>query len=68
VTRPSIPTVCRTIVVLTFLVALALAGQPAVLSTLLGLALVATWAAPLVLRRHHVVPVPAEAPAEASAG
>jgi O-antigen ligase len=65
VTAPSFPTVCRTIVVLAFLVVLAVAGRPAWLSTVLGLALVAVWAAPLVLRRHHVVPVPAEAPAEA---
>jgi hypothetical protein len=68
VTSPSIPTVCRTIVVLAFLVALALAGSPASLSTGLGLALVAVWAAPLVLRRHHLVEVAAEAPAEAPAG
>ena len=67
-TRPSIPTACRTAVVLAFLVALAVAGQPALLATGLGLALVAVWAAPLVLRRHHVVEVAAEAPAEAAAG
>jgi hypothetical protein len=68
VTRPSIPTACRTAVVLAFLLALAVAGQPALLATGLGLALVAVWAAPLVLRRHHVVHVAAESPAEAAAG
>jgi len=62
----SIPTICRTVVVLAFLVVLALAGDPAWLSTVLGLVLVAVWAAPLVLRRHHVVDVGAEA--EAAAG
>ncbi|MGY1604011.1 hypothetical protein [Geodermatophilus sp. SYSU D00815] len=66
-TAPSTPTVCRTTVVLGFLVTLALVGRPAWLSTVLGLALVAVWAAPLVVRRHHVVEVAAEAPAEAGA-
>ncbi|MGY1618722.1 hypothetical protein ACI797_18440 [Geodermatophilus sp. SYSU D00691] len=64
-TAPSIPTACRTTVVLGFLVVLAVAGSPGWLATLLGVALVAVWAAPLVVRRHHVLPVPAEAPAEA---
>jgi hypothetical protein len=67
VTAPSIPTVCRTTVVLGFLLALALVGRPAWLSTVLGVALVAVWAAPLVVRRHHVLDVRAEATAEAKA-
>jgi len=67
--RPSIPTVCRTVVVLGFLLALALAGRPGWGSTVLGVALVAVWAAPLVVRRHHAIPVAtaadaAEAPAQ----
>jgi hypothetical protein len=63
---PSLPTACRTVVVLGFLLALALAGRPGWMSTALGLALVAVWAAPLVVRRHHRIAVPAaaEAPAE----
>jgi hypothetical protein len=67
--RPSIPTICRTVVVLAFLLALALAGRPGWSSTVLGLALVAVWAAPLVVRRHHAIPVSAagDAPAEAPA-
>jgi hypothetical protein len=66
--RPSIPTVCRTVVVLGFLLALTLAGRPGWASTGLGLALVAVWAAPLVVRRHHAIDVPTAAdPAEAPA-
>jgi hypothetical protein len=66
--RPSIPTICRTVVVLGYLLTLALTGRPGWSSTALGLALVAVWAAPLVVRRHHAIPVPAsDAPAEAQA-
>ena len=67
---PSLPTVCRTVVVLGFLLALALAGRPGWTSVVPALALVAVWVAPLVVRhrRRVVVPVAADpAPAEAPA-
>ena len=64
---PSLPTVCRTVVVLGFLMALALAGRPGWSTVGLGLALVAVWLSPLVVRhaRHRAAlhARPAEAPA-----
>ena len=48
-TRPSVATVTRTVVVATYLTALAVAGSPAWPAALLGLALVAVWAAPVVV-------------------
>jgi hypothetical protein len=47
---PSLPTACRTVVVLGFLLALALAGRPGWSTAALGLALVAVWLAPLLVR------------------
>ncbi|WP_448625972.1 hypothetical protein [Geodermatophilus sp. URMC 64] len=69
VSLPSIPTVCRTVVVLAFLLALALAGRPGWASFVPALALVAVWIAPLVVRhrRRAVVAVADAAPAEAPA-
>ena len=64
---PSLATVCRTAVVLGYLVALALAGRPGWTTVALGLALVAVWVAPLLVRhaRHRAAlhARPAEAPA-----
>jgi hypothetical protein len=47
---PSLPTVCRTVVVLAFLLALALAGRPGWPTAALGLVLVGVWLAPLLVR------------------
>jgi hypothetical protein len=60
--------VCRTAVTVVWLVALAVAGSPAWLSAVLAGALVATWAAPILLRprlREELAPrvAPGEAPA-----
>jgi multisubunit Na+/H+ antiporter MnhG subunit len=64
---PSPATVCRTVAVLGFLLALALAGTPGWSSVGLGLALVAVWLAPLVVAhaRHRAAlhARPPEAPA-----
>jgi hypothetical protein len=56
-------TIGRTAVVGAYLVILAVAGRPITLAVLMGLALVAVWAAPLVLTPHRaadpvVVPPP----------
>jgi hypothetical protein len=67
VSAPSIPTACRTVVVLGFLLALALAGRPGWSTAALGLALVAVWLAPLLVRharqRAALRARPAQAPA-----
>jgi hypothetical protein len=60
--------VCRTAVTVVWLVALALAGGPAWRSAVLAAALVAVWAAPILLRprlREQLAPrmAPGEAPA-----
>ena len=57
---PSTSAICRTVVVLGYLLAVALVGRPVWTTALAGLGLVAGWAAPLMLahRRHR-----AEAPA-----
>jgi hypothetical protein len=69
VTAPSIPTVCRTAVVLGFLLALALAGRGGWATGALAVALVGVWLAPLLVRHGaHPAPVVAEpVPAEAPA-
>ena len=67
---PSIPTVCRAVVVLAFLLALALAGRPGWATPALALVLVGVWLAPLLVRHARHRPVPAAAaprPAEAPA-
>jgi hypothetical protein len=67
-TVPTTPTVCRTAVVLAFLLALAVAGRPGWAASSLALCLVAVWLAP-VLTGHRAVapaaaaPEPSEAPA-----
>jgi hypothetical protein len=71
VPAPSIPTACRTTVVLGFLLALALAGRGGWAPVALAVALVGVWLAPLVVRHGHraavvepaAEPVPARAPA-----
>jgi hypothetical protein len=69
VTAPSIPTVCRTVVVLGFLLALAVAGRGGWAAGTLAAGLVAVWLAPLLVRHCGrpapavADPVPAEAPA-----
>jgi hypothetical protein len=66
---PTLPAVCRTVVVLGFLLALSLAGRPGWPTAALGLALVAVWLAPLLVRHamHRADTAldarPAEAPA-----
>jgi hypothetical protein len=66
---PSLPTACRTVVVLAFLLALALAGRPGWSSAGLGLVLVGVWLAPLLVRHARqragaaLEARPAEAPA-----
>jgi hypothetical protein len=60
--------VCRTAIAVVWLVALALAGGPGWRSAVLAAALVATWAAPIVLRprlREQLSPrmAPGQAPA-----
>jgi hypothetical protein len=64
---PSIPTACRTAVVLGFLLALALAGRGGWVTGALAVGLVGVWLAPLLVRHGRrtaaVEPVPAEAPA-----
>jgi hypothetical protein len=70
VTAPSIPTVCRTVVVLGFLLALALAGRGGWTAGALAAGLVGVWLAPLLVR-HGARPAPVVAdplPAEAPAG
>ena len=67
---PSLPTVCRTVVVLGFLLALAVAGRPGWATAAVAVALVGVWLAPLLVRhgREATVPAVAEAvPAEAAA-
>jgi hypothetical protein len=72
VSVPSIVTVCRTAVVLGWLLVLSVAAEPGWTTLSLALALVAVWLAPLVVRhaRRPVIPLepaaavePAEAPA-----
>ena len=64
---PSVPTVCRTVVVLGFLLALALAGRPGWSTAALGPVLVAVWLAPLLVRHARHRPSAALEPAEAPA-
>jgi hypothetical protein len=67
VPAPTIPTACRTAVVLGFLLALAVAGPGGWATAGLAVGLVGVWLAPLVVRHGRrtavVEPVPAEAPA-----
>ncbi|MGY1741206.1 MULTISPECIES: hypothetical protein [unclassified Blastococcus] len=63
---PVVPTACRTLVVAVYLVALAVAGEPAGAAVWLGLALAAVWAAPVAAaartgRRLRLLPRPAVA-------
>jgi hypothetical protein len=53
---PSTSAVCRTVVVLAYLVLVAVAGHPTWTTALAGFGLVAAWLAPLVLahRRQEV--------------
>jgi hypothetical protein len=66
---PSLPTACRTVVVLGFLLALAIAGRPGWTTPFLAMVLVGVWLAPLLVRhaRHRAESAlqarPAEAPA-----
>jgi hypothetical protein len=64
VLRPPVgPTVARTVIVSAYLAVLVVAGDPTLSVTLLGLALVAVWAAPLLVLASapRVVPRPAVA-------
>jgi hypothetical protein len=72
VSAPSIPTACRTAVVLGFLLALALAGRGGWATGALAAGLVGVWLAPLVVRHGRrpagaepvtADPLAAEAPA-----
>jgi hypothetical protein len=60
-------TIGRTVVVGSYLVALAAAGRPIWLAVLLGALLLAVWAAPVVLgpARHRTAEIPAPLPAVA---
>ena len=58
---PSPAVVCRTVVVLAYLLALAVAGRPGWATVSAGVALVAVWLIPVVL--HH-----GRHPAQESAG
>jgi hypothetical protein len=61
---PSMPTVCRTVVVLGYLVAVALAGRPVWETAVAALGLSAVWTAPLLLAHHrHRAELPAAVPA-----
>jgi hypothetical protein len=65
---PSTSAVCRTVVVLAYLVLVAVAGRPVWATALAGLGLVVVWLAPLLqahARRPAVQPAPAMVPGEA---
>ena len=60
----SMAAICRTVVVLGYLVAVALAGRPVWETAVAALGLTAVWVAPLVLAHHrHRADQPAAVPA-----
>jgi hypothetical protein len=56
--EPSIRTVGRTVVVGSWLLALAVAGRPASAAVVLGLLLVLVWASPYLLITNRRAPLP----------
>jgi hypothetical protein len=59
-------TICRTLITLGYVLAIALAGRPARGTALAALGLVAVWLAPLLLSHsRHAVTQPAAVPAAA---
>lgn len=62
---PSIPVICRTVVVLGYLTALALVGTPGPAAAGVAAALVGVWVVPLITGHLHVRPALEPAPAAA---